>query len=176
MKKILLYQYKAYAFLLIVSTPLLAASQEFDRITHTSTAQEDVWVIKRPNVKRKETEYPQITYKEGDRIVVSAGGCVQTGGSGRTWKRYLNPRPSSDNLYYSSIYIPGMTMGWQRLSEVVGKPKRIPVKAEIGDKLFVRLAYKDDEYGDNGYWKHDDGTDNQCRGVRDAFVVIKIKH
>ena len=28
---------------------------------------------------------------------------------------------------------------------------------------FLRLGYEDDDYSDNGYWGHDDGTGDQCK-------------
>ena len=34
------------------------------------------------------------------------------------------------------------------------------------------LAYSDDGYGDNGYWGHDDGTSDQCKGVGSALRIL----
>jgi hypothetical protein len=36
------------------------------------------------------------------------------------------------------------------------------------------LGYEDDGYSDNGYYAHDDGTGNQCKGVGNAFVSLTI--
>ena len=43
---------------------------------------------------------------------------------------------------------------------------------------YLHLGYKDGEgdYGDNGYYSHDDGTDDQCKDVGDAWVVLTIVH
>lgn len=44
--------------------------------------------------------------------------------------------------------------------------------------MFLRLGYDDkpDHYGDNGYYDHDDGTDDQCSGVGAAWVTIRIRN
>jgi hypothetical protein len=33
------------------------------------------------------------------------------------------------------------------------------------------LGYEDDQYDDNGYWRHDAGTENQCAGSNDSVTV-----
>ena len=40
----------------------------------------------------------------------------------------------------------------------------------------ITLGYADDfdGYSDNGYWSHDDGIDDQCRGIGPAFVILTI--
>ena len=37
------------------------------------------------------------------------------------------------------------------------------------------LGYEDDGYGDNGYYAHDDGTENQCKNVGNAWVTVRIE-
>jgi hypothetical protein len=70
-------------------------------------SQHTVWRIDQPNVAQLATVYPQIQFLPGDTIRVLAGGCDQTGGFGRTWKRYVNPQGSdSDKLYHGLILIP----------------------------------------------------------------------
>ena len=65
--------------------------------------------IDEPNVKERLTAYSQVTFQAGDSVSVQAGGCVQTGGHGKTWKRYVNPSgPNSDRLYHGLIQIPGV--------------------------------------------------------------------
>ncbi len=39
----------------------------------------------------------------------------------------------------------------------------------------LKLGYNDDDYTDNGYYKKDNGTEDQCKGQPNAFVVITIK-
>src|SRR5262245_36842108 len=78
--------------------------------------------VDQPNVKARRTEYRSITFKPGDKVTVQAGGCVQTGGSGATWKRFVNPSgANSDRLYHGLITIPGATGIDQRIQGVVGR-------------------------------------------------------
>jgi hypothetical protein len=131
--------------------------------------------IDQPTVTTRVTTYPQIVFKPGDVVNVSAGGCVQTGGHGKTWKRYVNPSgPNSDRLYHGLIQIPGVQSDLVRIAGVVGHAVKVPNGVPANAPL--RLGYEDDGYGDNGYWGHDDGTENQCRNVGDAFVVLTIDH
>ena len=112
-----------------------------------------------------------VTFSPGDRVLVTAGGCVQTGGYGPTWKRYVRPTgPDADHSYFGTIDIPGGTNGVVRLSAVVGQT--LPVAAAGS----LRLGYVDDKYHDNGYDSHDDGTDNQCANSVNAFVSLTIDH
>src|SRR5262249_25945895 len=39
---------------------------------------------------------------------------------------------------------------------------------------YLTLGYEDDNYNDNGYWRHDDGG-GQCRGIGSAFVELVIQ-
>jgi hypothetical protein len=41
---------------------------------------------------------------------------------------------------------------------------------------YLTLGYSDDSYSDNGYWGHDDGTENQCAGIGNAVLEIYIEH
>jgi hypothetical protein len=132
--------------------------------------------IDEPIVTRPLTDYPQVTFRVGDRVTVSAGGCVQTGGWGATWKRYVNPSGSNSNrLYWGTISIPGATQGAIRLSDAIGASP-LTVSAGISPPLILKLGYVDDDYSDNGYDSHDDGTENQCRNEPNAFVVLTIDH
>jgi len=128
----------------------------------------DCWVHE-PIVTQPSATYPTIQFLPGDHVFVDAGGCVQTGGHGATWKRYVNP--SSDNgLYHGSINIPGATGGLVQLWTAVGRS--FTVSAGGGGTLV--LGYQDDGYSDNGYYAHDDGTGNQCKGVENAWVHLVI--
>ncbi|TWP54335.1 hypothetical protein FKR81_01935 [Lentzea tibetensis] len=111
--------------------------------------------------------YP-LTFLRGDHVTVTAGGCVQTGGHGRTWKRYVNPASDND-LYHGLITIPGATAHLVRLQNVVGR--QFVVGGRGGSLI---LGYEDDGYSDNGYYSHDDGTSGQCRNSVNAFVHIVI--
>ena len=47
--------------------------------------------IDQPVITQHETVYPAVQFAPGDIVDVHADGCVQTGGWGDTWKRYVNP-------------------------------------------------------------------------------------
>ncbi|MFY9557382.1 MAG: hypothetical protein WAV47_21940 [Blastocatellia bacterium] len=139
----------------------------------SSDGNKDKWEITRPNVVQAITDYPEITFRAGDRVVVDAGGCVQTGGAGRTWKRYVDPRgPGADRLYHGLISIPGATKGLVRIASVIGKP--LNVSSLPSSQNFLRLGYEDDNFGDNGYWRPDDGVDDQCKGAGAAYIKLTI--
>jgi hypothetical protein len=162
-------------------------AQADGRVTHTVSGNTETWRIDEPNVKQRVTPYSQIRFQPGDHVTIQASGCVQTGGSGNTWKRYVNPSgPDADRLYHGLIWIPGV-IGGPAATGVPADPKRIV--AYIGPnqsfsvpsgvdarQLYLRLGYEDDGYGDNGYYSHDDGTQDQCKGVGNASVVITIAH
>ncbi len=159
-----------------------ARADTFDVVTKLQdTSASTVWRIDEPNVKQPATSYQQIKFVPGDRISVDAGGCVQTGGHGRTWKRYVNPSgPNADRLYHGLIHIPGVTAKLTRLQQFGLKADHqisdpLPSGVNAAD-LFLRLGYEDDGYGDNGYYSHDDGTEDQCKNVDHAFVIIAIGH
>jgi hypothetical protein len=152
-------------------------------ISHTDVdAKTIVWRIDEPVVTQYDTEYPEIIFSTGDRVSVEAGGCVQTGGSGDTWKHYVNPKgDNSDRLYSGLISIPTATAGLVRIGTVIGQTfeiKTIPEGTELA-KRRLHLGYQDesaDAYGDNGYYDHDNGTDDQCKGVGSAYVILTIQH
>jgi len=156
-----------------------ARAETFDIITKlVDTPTKTVWRIDRPNVKQPLQEYPEITFTPGDRVSIAAGGCVQTGGVGKTWKRYVNPSgPSSGSLYHGLIRVPGLNPTLVRLQQfglnaehTVGP---IPVGPNGAD-AHLQLGYEDDNHSDNGYERHDDGTDDQCQNVPPAFVVVSV--
>src|SRR5262249_54302384 len=120
----------------------------------------DGYDILLPNVKRQTTEYSQITFKQGDKVTVNACGCVQTGGSGRTWKRYVNPSgPNADKLYHGLIWIPDAAeqglptsptvKGFVRIKDLMAAQNR-GFSLRITKPSHLILGYEDDGYGDNG--------------------------
>src|SRR5262249_16712033 len=75
-----------------------------------------------------------------------------------------------DRLYHGLIQVPGHEMA--RIQNTT-----VPVIATASGPLI--LGYEDDGFGDNGYWSHDDGTDNQCSDQNTtnqgrAFVTVII--
>jgi len=134
-----------------------------------------IWRIDEPNVRQRDTQYKQVTFKPGDKVRIRSGGGVQTGGRGKTWKRYVDPSgKNSDHLYHGLIQLPGMG-GLTRIQDFLRNHKDgfiLPEKP--GGDLTLHLGYEDDDYSDNGYWGHDDGTEDQCKDVGPAWVEIII--
>ena len=126
--------------------------------------------IDEPLVTQRLTEYRDVTFQPGDVVTVNAGGCVQTGGRGRTWKRYVNPSgDNADRLYHGLIWIPGVMGGLARVQGWIGRPLTVQ-----GVSGYLRLGYEDDGYGDNGYHAHDDGTSDQCKGSGGGAAWIEL--
>jgi hypothetical protein len=131
-------------------------------------------VISRPVVSQSFFDYKPIVFQRGDQILIDAGGCVQTGGAGRTWKRYVNPRGEDANrFYFGSMEIPGF-LPTTRFSDLLGQTLTM---SNLNPVTLV-LRYSDDNYGDNGYSDHDDGVGNQCAGPAGgpAQVTLTITH
>jgi hypothetical protein len=137
-----------------------------------------VYWIGEPDVTRAQTDYPNIRLPEGSVVTIDAGGCVQTGGHGKTWKRYVDPQgPNSDRLYHGLVQLPGVTGGLVRIASILGQPKRLLAKDDSADPMYLILGYEDDGYSDNGYSgrEGDDGTGDQCRGLGNAYVIVTIQ-
>jgi hypothetical protein len=139
-----------------------------------------VCTVTQPVVTQKDTAYPAIVFVPGDVVTVKADGCVQTGGKGLTWKRYVNPSgPNSDHLYHGLITIPTATGTLVRINTVTTKVITVPTGAGA-PSMVLHLGYEDDDYSDNGYDKHDNGTTDQCIQTRPnidggpAHVTITI--
>jgi len=150
-----------------------------EKIITTQVGPDTQITIHEPDVKRRSKTYPEIKFLPGDSITINAGGCVQTGGVGNTWKRYVNPSGGdSDKYYHGLIQIPGATAGLVRLSSVVGQTKTIPANFSSPGGLQLTLGYEDTDYSDNGYWGHDNGTEDQCAlpEGRNAWVRLLIHH
>jgi hypothetical protein len=65
-------------------------------------------------------------------------------------------------------------VGLTRVQDVGAQ--RITVPENIGGDMSLHLGYEDDGYSDNGYWGHDDGTEDQCSGSVNAFIELAIYH
>jgi hypothetical protein len=152
-------------------------------ITTNADGSEDIR-IDEPVVTQVSFEYTSIIFSPSDLVTLTADGCVQTAGSGSTWKRYVNPSGGNtgvppNGLYFGTIKIKGATTANGLLAE--GTPvyqltppgTAQPVKIFIpsidtfpGDSLIdLTLGYIDDDYtdqGGNGYWGHDNGNNDQC--------------
>jgi hypothetical protein len=163
----------------LVLTPVTSRAES---IAHTASSdgKSETWRITEPVVTQPTKEYTQIKFLPGDAVYVHASGCVQTGGHGSTWKRYVDPSgPNADRLYYGTIWIPGVVgtsaAAQAKFKDVNSKTFSVPATANLA-QTYLRLGYLDDGYGDNGYYSHDDGTDDQCKNSTNAAVVITITH
>src|SRR5690242_12240641 len=106
------------------------------------------WTINEPDVKRPSEPFTQIRFQKNDEIHITAGGCAQTGGHGKTWKRYVNP--SGDNTayyYFAKIQIPGVTSGLVRMDQYLNRSLTYPLNPD--NSSYLILGYSDDNYGDN---------------------------
>lgn len=122
--------------------------------------------INRPPVNNLETPIPDVVFAPGDIVQVKADGCVQTGGFGNTWKRYVNPTGGdSDRLYHGLIRIPTGTKNSDLvpINTVIGRDLRVTGLGLPVSQLALSLGYSDNDYSGNGYDGHDDGTEDQCR-------------
>jgi hypothetical protein len=122
--------------------------------------------INQPTVTAHETPYPAVVFAPGDVVEVTADGCVQTGGAGDTWKRYVNPSGSnSASLYHGLIRIPTATKdsALVRINSVVARHLTVTGQGVVPSQLVLSLGYEDDDYSDNGYSSHDNGTEDQCK-------------
>lgn len=155
-------------FVCIVLSFLSTVNLWGQNFTCTQNGPSVKWRIDRPGVKSARTEYGNIKFLKGDRIAVSAGGCVQTGGSGTTWKRYRDPLPA--DKYYGTLEIPGVLKPMP-LRDVSGS---VIVPDNVAETHLV-LGYVDDDYSDNGYWSPDRGNPAQCTIPGDAFVEVAIE-
>src|SRR5438094_1644662 len=169
-------------------TPAVAQSDEtFDVVsvlsdTKTADTEVKLWRIDRPEVRKAHQAYKQIRFRPGDTIIIDAGGCVQTGGSGKTWKSYTRPMGDNSETFYSgTIRIPGVIeLGdgeYARVGGVLHKEWKIPSHlppTHPETDLYLRLGYQDDDYHDNGYYDHDDGNPPQCVNKGPAWVQIKV--
>jgi hypothetical protein len=130
--------------------------------------------ISEPTVTQPATSYPEVRLYAGQHVrVTDVGGCVQTGGSGKTWKRFLDPISDSPGLYQGTLEIPGTTTGRWPLTAFFGD-----VTLSVNSTTSLVIGYTDSagHYGDNGYWGRagDDGTWDQCKGLGNAYVTVKI--
>jgi len=159
-------------------TEAVDACKDFQEIHQLRRGPIERWRIDAPNVQQAETPYPQIKFRRGDSVTISAGGCVQHGGPGKTWALYVDPQkpgPGNTPYFYGQIRLPGM-FAMQKIRDVMSVSYKVPADA-VGD-MFLKLGFADFRYGDNGYWgrQGDDGFNDQCKGVPNAWVEIAIAH
>lgn len=135
-----------------------------------------------PNVSVPEMDYSSsVRFVPGDVVDVQADGCVQTGGHGATWKRYVNPLGDGiDTKYHGLIRIPTARpagSGLVRILTVIGRLQTVMGDPNVPpSQMGLHLGYEDDDYSDNGYYSHDDGNLGQCSSYfgGGAHVTITI--
>jgi len=136
-----------------------------------------VWRIDRPNVWQRTTDYTMIGFKPGDRVWFKAGGCAQTGRSGASWDEYLWPQGTdSPTMYAGTAYIQMVTgSSVRRIGSLMScQPFHVPIPNPGESIGFLTLGYEDNDYSDNGYWKHDNGERDQCKNVGPAWVEVTV--
>jgi hypothetical protein len=84
-------------------------------ITTWPNGDEDIQ-INQPVVDQPSFVYAPIVFRPSDQITVTADGCVQRGGFGKTWQRYVNPNSTpgppwtsinpNNALYFGTVAIP----------------------------------------------------------------------
>lgn len=157
----------------------VAAAEDFDFITLRPIGPGvDQIRIDRPNPTRRSVDYPQITFQPNDTVTIAAGGCVQSGGRGSTWHRYVDPSGGdSDKLYHGLITIPFATGVLERIQKYNNTQVHVAATAPPGN-LHLQLGFEDDNYSDNGYYSHDDGPNDQCKLPEGgpAWVLLTVVH
>jgi hypothetical protein len=162
------------AFALLGAAGLGHAAEQITHYTY-SNGKIDQFFINEPTVTSGGKFYPEIVMRGGDTILVSAGGCVQTGGRGATWRRYVDPSgPNSDRLYHGIVGLAYLNQ--MRLLDFMNSYRGTWVAPPGGYTWQFFLGYEDDGYGDNGYYSHDNGIDNQCLNVGSAWVTVTLIH
>jgi len=143
-------------------------------VVKTPTVLDQSYSISEPIVNNRIHRYEEVVLHDGDRVKVEAGGCVNTGGSGKTWKNYVSPEgANSARLYHGLIWLPGAAQGGfrvpvgtspMRLEGVVGQTFTISASGLNPDDLRLYLGYEDDHYTDNGYYRDSAGANgDQCK-------------
>jgi hypothetical protein len=144
-------------------------------IRRVSDGPAETWRIDLPRVDRPVTSYPNIVFRPGDRVTFAAGGCVQTGGKGLSWRRYVDPRgQDTDHLYHGLITIPGSSSAPTRIADVINHP--LVIASTISGKPYLVLGYEHEQYWNAGYYAPDAGPEDQCKGEQPAWLEVKIEH
>src|SRR5262249_25052390 len=128
--------------------------------------------IDQPFVAGPSFEYHSIVFQPGDEITLTAGGCVQTGGIGSTWKRFVDPTGSNSGfpggLYWGWVTIPGAFFADDPLRPVTHVPflefasglkhsfiiPKLDQATDIAQPMDLIIGYTDDNYDDNSYSNH----------------------
>ena len=159
------------------------------------------WRIDHPNVSQASTRYPQVIFNQGDKIKVDAGGCVRTNGGqmGQRWKQYVNPsiNPQQETsgvsvppniwgaVYAGGLYIAAIN---SNIPPIRNEPFDVAISLQPSGGLTIpgsdsstqpkhfdlSLLYYDNTFSDNGYYSHDNGTNDQCVNDGPAWVGVTV--
>jgi len=92
--------------------------------------------INKPIVDRPEWIYPNVVFAPNDRVYVAGEGCVQTGGSGANWKRYVNPGGAdSDHLYHGLVRIPTARLAWTDVGNTLTRIQNVVERLSFATSL-----------------------------------------
>ena len=161
------------------------------------------WRIDHPDVSQSTTHYSHIIFNPGDRVKAEAGGCVRTSGGvdGQRWKQYIDPNvtfqelnptsPIQPTTIWTVVYAGGLYI--TDTKNTLSQPLRdeplevaIPLQPPGGftipgsgsssypKQLVLSLLYYDNEFGENGYYAHDQGTAGQCNNVGPAWFEATV--
>ena len=157
------------------------------------------WRIDRPDVSKRLTEYPQITFDRGDSVLVSASGCVNVGINKPDWRRFVDPSGNNtDRFYHGLIWIPGARIphdpqllvtpvgtGPVPIASVAGSsddPSRaewlivdVPEKTKSTLRLGYEVDYRHPLLPRADPYSGMPPNTGQCKGRDDASVTVIIK-
>ena len=163
---------KKLALSLLLALGLCGPGSAAPKLTQTQNPDgSTTYRIDQPTVDAASTIYPRVVLRRGDLVRISAGGCVQTGGHGKTWRRFVAPTGTdAERLYSGTIDINGAQPAPHgRLAEWIGVPFGI-----VADTGTVAVGYEDLNYGDNGYANPDAGLGDQCLGQPPAWIAFNV--
>ena len=103
------------------------------------------------------------TFPAGSHVRIEANGCEQTGGSGETWKRYVNPDPpDGSSEFHGRVGIYAVSPGGPT---TLANTRILSIDAStyyrVTTPSYLQVGFEDDDYTDNNYDSHDDGN-GQC--------------
>ena len=140
-----------------------------------------VFRIDQPRVDVASDDIRTMKFDSGERVVLNAGGCVQTGIAG--WESYVHPTLPSpppfvpDPFHSGTAWIPSASgQQQQSIAEMIGKTFTAPTSDDtaLNKGTFLSLGYRSADNSGSGYYKHDDGPNNQCRNVGPAWVEVTV--
>jgi hypothetical protein len=130
-----------------------------------------------PPVNVPQTD-PGFNFDAGSWVRIQADGCVQTHGSGLSWFRYVDPSSPADN-HFGSAGVLSRVGGPPTITLTALRDISPALRFRVTTPSFLRLAYKDDAYDQNGYDAHDNGPGNQCLSTATqyggpAYVLLTV--